>query len=425
MDFSIKGLDMNRLVLKSVWLNGSKRDILVEQGEFRRIAPERTLSEISPDAQCVDCSHLAIVPAFYNTHTHAAMTILRGLADDVALKVWLEKFIWPKEAKLSAEDIYVASKFAILEMIRSGTVFFADMYWHRMETVRAAQEMGVRASIGVTFADSLKSDSEANVQFLQENVDKFQGRIRLASAPHSIYTNSAKSLLLAAECSEKFQIPLHVHLSETADEAFGSVEPTLGKSPVEFLESLGVLSNRTIAAHVVHVSEKDLEILARRGVTVAHNPCSNMKLASGIFRAKPFLDRGIRLSLGTDGASSNNNLDMREEMKFASLLAKMTSGDPTVLSAGEALKMATKNGAEAFGIHAGEIAEGFLADAVLLDLSAPCFATGDVISNWVYSANSSVIDSVICGGDFLMRHRKIAGSEEIEKEFIGRFGNAF
>ncbi len=413
---------MNGLLLKSVLCEEERVDIWIENGIFQRIAAAGTLLADSSALQVLDCSRYAIVPAFYNTHTHAAMTFLRGLADDVSLKTWLEKYIWPREAKLSWDDVYVASKFAILEMIRTGTVFFADMYWHRTATIRAAEEMGVRASIGVTFADSLKPDTEENVEFLADNVEKYRGRIRLASAPHAIYTNSAKSLSVAAECAEKYRIPLHVHLAETEGEAAGSVDSTSGKSPVEFLESLGILSSRTVAAHCVHVSERDLDILAARGVTVAHNPCSNMKLSSGTFRAKPFLERGIRLSLGTDGASSNNNLDMREEMKFASLLAKMTSGDPTLLSSREVLKMATQNGAEAFGFRAGKIAEGFFADALLLSLDAPCFAVGDVISNFVYAANSSVIDTVICDGKILMRYGKVSGEEEIEEEFRSRFG---
>lgn len=415
-------LNMSQLLLKSVLLGDSNRDILIADGIFKTIAPAGTLTADVPDTYVLDCRHMAIVPAFYNTHTHAAMTFVSGLVDDVPLKVWLEEHIWPREAKLSDEDVYVASKFAILEMIRSGTVFFSDMYWHRTQTIRAVEEMGIRASIGITFADVLKPDNSENLQFLADNVPKFQDRIRLAVAPHAIYTNSAKSLKLAEECSEKYQIPLHVHLAETLGEEKGSIDPTNGKSPVEYLDSLGLLSKRTVAAHVVHVSEKDLDILAERGVTVAHNPCSNMKLASGVFRAKPFIDRGIRLTLGTDGASSNNNLDMREEMKFASLLAKMTSGDPTILSAKETLKMATQNGAETFGFHAGKIEEGWLADALLLNLNAPCFAVGDVISNWVYAANSSVIDTVICNGNVLMQHRVIPFADEIEKEFRDRFG---
>ncbi len=415
---------MSQLLLKSVWLENERRDILIADGVFKKIAPAETLLVEAPDTYELDCRHMAIVPAFYNTHTHAAMTFIRGLADDVPLKVWLEKHIWPREAKLSADDVYVASKYTILEMIRSGTVFFADMYWHRTQTIRAAEEMGVRASIGVTFADVLKPDTSENVQFLAENVSKYQNRIRLAVAPHAIYTNTARSLKMCAECSEKYRIPLHVHLAETRGEEKGSVDSTEGRSPVEYLDSLGLLSNRTVAAHVVYVSEKDLDILAERGVTVAHNPCSNMKLASGTFNAKPFVDRGIRLSLGTDGASSNNNLDMREEMKFASLLAKMTSGDSTLLSAKETLKIATQNGAEAFGFHAGKIEEGWLADALLLNLKAPCFAVGDVISNWVYAANSSVIDTVICDGNILMQHRVIPFADDIEREFRERFNES-
>lgn len=415
---------MERLILKSVLLENDRKDILISDGEFRRIASEGTIRAESSD-RVMDASRFAIVPAFYNAHTHAAMTFCRGLSDDVALDVWLKDHIWPREAKLSAEDVYVASRYAILEMIRSGTVFFADMYWHRTETIRAAEELGVRASIGVTFADSLAPDTEENVRFIEENVFKLTGRVRLSVAPHAIYTNSAKCLRIAKNCSEKFRLPLHIHLAETAGEETRSVSPTGGLSPVEFLDSLGLLSERTVAAHLVHVSNNDLDILAERGVTCVHNPCSNMKLSSGTFRIKPFLERGIRVALGTDGAASNNNLDMREEMKFASLLAKMTSGDPTVLSARETLKMATRNGAEAFGIHAGRIAEGFLADALLLNLEAPCFATGNVLSNFVYAANSNVIDTVLCDGKILMENRAIPGEREIEAEFRKRFGQKY
>lgn len=411
---------MQRMGLKSVLLDGERKDILISNGTFERIAPAGTL-RLEPSDKKIDCSHFAIVPAFYNTHIHAAMTFCRGLSDDVALDVWLREYIWPREARLTPEDVYAASRYAILEMIRSGTVFFADMYWHRTETIRAAEELGVRASIGVTFADSLKPDTEENLRFIEENAPKMTGRVRLAVAPHAIYTNTAECLRLAGECAQRFGLPLHVHLAETAGEETRSVTPTGGLSPVEFLESLGLLSERTVAAHLVHVSDRDLDILAAKKVTCAHNPCSNMKLSSGTFRIRPFLDRGIRVSLGTDGAASNNNLDMCEEMKFASLLAKMTSGDPTTLSAKETLKMATQNGAEAFGIHAGKICEGFLADALLLNLDAPCFATGDVVSNLVYAANSTVIDTVICNGKILMENRKIPGEEEISREFRKRF----
>lgn len=412
---------MNQILIRSVLLDNRFSDVLIEGNVFKAIAPAGTLRTTEPDAMEIDGSHRAIVPAFYNAHTHAAMTFCRGLSDDVPLQVWLEKYIWPREAQLSSEDVYVASRFAILEMIRSGTVFFADMYWHRTETARAAQEMGVRACIGVTFADLLKKDFEENCQFVEENLADYSGRVQLAIAPHAIYTNSAETLKRCAEISERFHLPYHIHVAETEHEERGSVTPTQGLSPVEFLDSLGVLSERTVAAHLVHVSEKDLQILAKRKATCAHNPCSNMKLSSGTFQMKRFLEHGIRIALGTDGAASNNNLDMREEMKFASLLAKMTSGDPTVLSAKETLKMATQNGAEAFGINAGIIAEGKLADALLLNLDAPCFATGKVISNWVYAANSSVIDTVICDGKLLMLHREIPGSEEIESDFRNRF----
>ncbi len=415
---------MRRIVLKSVLLGNDRKDILIADRVFKKIAPEKTISAEISD-KVIDASRFAILPAFYNTHTHAAMTFCRGLSDDVPLDIWLKDYIWPREAKLSESDVYVASRYAILEMIRSGTVFLADMYWYLDETIRAAEELGVRASIGVTFADAMSADTERKIRYIEENANRLTDRVRLAVAPHAIYTNTAECLKIARDYSEKFRLPLHIHLAETAGEESRSVSPTGGLSPVEYLDSLGFLTERTVAAHLVHVSDRDLDILAARKVTCAHNPCSNMKLSSGTFRIKPFLDRGIRVTLGTDGAASNNNLDMREEMKFASLLAKMTSGDPTVLSAEDTLRMATWNGAEAFGIHAGKIEEGFLADAQLVNLEAPCFATGSVVSNFVYAANSTVIDTVICDGKILMENRKIPGEEEISKEFRKRFSQGF
>ncbi len=415
---------MRRIVLKSVLLGNDRKDILIADRVFKKIAPEKTISAEISD-KVIDASRFAILPAFYNTHTHAAMTFCRGLSDDVPLDIWLKDYIWPREAKLSESDVYVASRYAILEMIRSGTVFLADMYWYLDETIRAAEELGVRASIGVTFADAMSADTERKIRYIEENANRLTDRVRLAVAPHAIYTNTAECLKIARDYSEKFRLPLHIHLAETAGEESRSVSPTGGLSPVEYLDSLGFLTERTVAAHLVHVSDRDLDILAARKVTCAHNPCSNMKLSSGTFRIKPFLDRGIRVTLGTDGAASNNNLDMREEMKFASLLAKMTSGDPTVLSAEDTLRMATWNGAEAFGIHAGKIEEGFLADAQLVNLEAPCFATGSVVSNFVYAANSTVIDTVICDGKILMENRKIPGEEEISNEFRKRFSQGF
>jgi len=365
----------------------------------------------------LDAGGLAILPAFYNAHSHSAMVLFRGCADDLPLNRWLSEYIWPRERKLSPADVYAASRYAILEMIRSGTVFFADMYWHRAETIRAALEMGVRAAVGVTFSDGLSSDEEKNVLFLKEHALEYKGLVHLSVAAHSIYTVSAPLLVRAAALAEELNLPFQIHLSETAEEASKSLTPTNGKSPVAYLDSLNVLSPHTVAAHLLHVSDEDLCILKARGVTCVHNPCSNMKLANGTFQMRKMLANGIRVALGTDGAASNNNLDMREEMKFASLWAKAVSGDPELLPAEQVLEMATKNGAEAFSLNGGVIAEGKLADALLVSLDDSRLFPGDLVSNWVYAADSRAIDTVICDGKILMLHKKIPREEKIIEEF--------
>jgi 5-methylthioadenosine/S-adenosylhomocysteine deaminase len=404
------------ILLKDVRHKNSLADILIEGNRFKRIAlPGKIFAaEIPQGTEIVDCSHFAVLPAFYNAHTHAAMTLFRGAADDLPLMKWLSGWIWPMEKKLDAEAVYAGSRLAILEMIKSGTVFFSDMYWFREATIRAAEEMGIRATVGVTFAEGLVDDSEQNFEFLRAHYRDYSPRVNLAVMPHSVYTVGEKLFRRCADIAEELDLKLHLHLSETADEAIRSRTSTGGKSPVEYLDSRGILTPRTIAAHAVHLSDQDISILRERGVSVVHCPASNMKLASGSFRAEAVLGAGIRVALGTDGAASNNNLDMREEMKLAALLAKLTSGNPETLPASKVFEMATKNGAEAYGIDAGEIAEGKLADAILVDLENERLVPGsNLISDWVYSADSRAVDSVLCDGKFVMRGGRVENEEEI------------
>lgn len=404
------------ILLKSVRHQNASADILIEGNRFKRIAlpGEIPAAGIPQGTEVVDCSRFAILPAFYNAHTHAAMTLFRGAADDLPLMKWLSEWIWPMEKKLDADAVYAGSRLAILEMIKSGTVFFSDMYWFREATIRAAEEMGIRATVGVTFAEGLVDDSEPNFEFLRMHHKDYSSRVNLAVMPHAVYTVGETLFRRCADIAEELDLKLHLHLSETADEAQRSRTPTNGKSPVEYLDSRGILSPRTIAAHAVHLSDLDISILRERGVSVVHCPASNMKLASGIFRTGNVLDAGIRVALGTDGAASNNNLDMREEMKLAALLAKVSSGNPEMLPASKVFEMATKNGAEAYGIDAGVIAEGKLADALLIDLENERLVPGsNLISDWVYSADSRAIDSVLCDGKFVMRGGRVKDEEEI------------
>lgn len=411
---------MGKILLKSVLMQNAgespaRKDVLIDGNVFSKIVDAST-PEMSNGAEIIDCKNLALVPAFYNGHTHAAMSLLRGYADDMELSKWLNEYIWPFEAKLTDRDIEIGSRLAVLEMIKSGTVFFSDMYWHREQTMKVVEEMGIRASIGVTISDVLVSPEglKANFDFLTRHTGESE-RVKLAVMPHSIYIVSEQYLQRSMEMAEKENYPLHIHLSETEKEVRDCLEQH-GCTPVEYLQRLGCLNSRVQAAHCVHFSEKDMEIFAQSGASAILNPNSNLKLSSGIPSIVKMMDRRIPLGLGTDGDSSNNNLDMHEEMKLAALLAKVQGG-AEMLPAPEALKMASANVAQVNGIDAGVIAEGKLADGILVRLDnermVPCF---DLISNWVYSADSRAIDSVLCNGRFVMRGGHVDGEEDIVRE---------
>lgn len=402
---------MSEILIRNVLHEGQPSDILIKGNRFSSITPAG--SGMSAETE-IDASGMAILPPFYNTHGHAAMTLLRGYADDMELFKWLSEYIWPYEDKLTPEDIYNGSRLAILEMIKSGTVFFSDMYFEIDETARAVDEMGVRAALGVTFMSnhSLALRDE-KVAYMKNWKDRTNGRIQLTAAPHAIYTADAGQLMLAANTARELGMKIHIHVSETATEVQNSIKE-FGDTPVRYLEKLGFLGPDVIAAHVVHVDDEEIEILKKHGVTISHCPCSNMKLSSGAFRADAMVKAGAKVTIGTDGCSSNNNLDMREEMKFASFLAKVSSGDPELLPAQQVLDWATRNGAEAFGIDAGVIKEGKLADALLVRLDDPKMTPNhNLISNWVYAADTSCIDTVICDGRIIMQGRHVPGEEEI------------
>ncbi len=395
---------MGSILIKEVLLNGRTTDILIDNGRFKSLcAAAGTKAD-----QTLDASGMAILPPFYNTHTHAAMSLLRGYADDMPLQKWLNDYIWPFENGMKASDIREGSRLAVREMIKTGTVFFSDMYFDIEETIAVVQEYGIRAAIGVTFVEShSKSQQEAKLDMLRGWSDPTGGLVTLTVAPHAIYTVGPDLLVRCAETARELGLKLHIHLSETRQEV-DDCKRDHGTTPVRYLDSLGFLGPDVVAAHVVHVDEEEAAILAERGVTISHCPCSNMKLASGIFPYKLLREAGCRITLGTDGDSSNNNLDMREEMKFAALLAKVSSGDPETMPAEEALEMASRNGAEAFGIDAGEIAEGREADALLVRLDDERMQPlHNLVSNWVYSAGSSCIDTVICRGRVIMQNRTL------------------
>ncbi len=397
-----------KILLKKTTLLGNETDVLISGNRFEKI--EKNIVVPEPHEE-IDAAGTAIFPPFYNAHTHAAMSLLRGFADDLELFKWLNDYIWPFEEKLTSEDIFRGSQLAILEMIKSGTVFFNDMYWDTSETIRAAESLGIRSAIGLVFTNFTPRERvEFNFDFVK-NFEKTE-LTQITIAPHAIYTAEKSLLQKCAETARERRLLLHIHLSETKKEVEDCYKKH-GKSPVEFLDEIGFLGNDVVAAHCVHLSDNDIEILRSRGVTIAHNPAANMKLGSGIFRAAACQNRGCKIALGTDGPSSNNNFDMGEEMKIAALLAKV-AGTPEEIPAKTVFEWATKSSANAFGIDAGEIAVGKLADALLVDLNDERFVPNhNLISNWVYSADRHCIRDVICNGKFLMRNRVVPAEKSI------------
>ncbi|MBQ6244659.1 MAG: amidohydrolase family protein [Bacteroidales bacterium] len=382
------------VLIKGVLHEGRKTNILILHDRFADLdAPEDT-----PADRILEADGMAILPSLFNTHTHAAMTLLRGYADDLPLQEWLEKHIWPFEENLQPEDIRHGCELAVREMTAGGTTFFSDMYFDFEECVAAVEASGMRAAIGITLLDGHpKSQTEAIKDYIKNWRDPSGGRIQFVMAPHSIYTVSAERLKRCAEFARRHGMLLHIHLAETRKEVEDCIRDH-GTTPVRYLDKLGFLGQDVLAVHCVHVDAEEWKILAKRGVTVAHCPCSNMKLGSGRFPYELALESGCRITLGTDGVSSNNNLDLREEMKFAALLAKL-GGDASLLPAAEVFRWATKNGADFFGIDAGEIAAGKQADAILVDLGEPRMQPlHNLVSNWVYSADSSCIRHTLCAG---------------------------
>ena len=388
---------MNLLLIKNVTLNGEPTNILIENNRFKDL---KAPAEVA-GAEVLDGTGKAILPAFYNAHCHSAMMPMRGYGDDRPLHVWLQEWIWPYEAKMTASEMRSAYELAIKEMIATGSVFFSDMYFEIEQVIDMVEKYGIRACIGITVMENhTLAQTKAKMEFVKSFKDPTGGRIQLTMAPHAIYTVGKEKLISTARFARENGMKIHIHLSETKKEVEDSLK-AFGATPVRYLDSIGFLGPDVIAAHCVHVDEEEWDILAERGVSVAHCPCSNMKLGSGRFPYEMAIKSGVRIALGTDGVSSNNNLDMREEMKFAALLAKV-AGDPELLPAEQVLDWATRGGAEALGLDAGVVAEGKLADCLLIDLSnirmQPCHS---LVSNWVYAADSSCIANVICDGKVL------------------------
>ncbi len=404
------------ILIRHVLHKGLFTDVLIEKNRFARIEPE-----IKSDADTViDAEGKAIAPAFYNTHTHAAMVLLRGIGEDKRLYDWLEQDIWPLEDKMTPDMVYHSVRLAMLEMIKSGTVFFSDMYMAQRETMRAVDEMGIRAAISPVGIDLNNPVMKAQrKQLIMDVLDEPvpSPRIMKAVSCHAIYTTSDDLIQFAFDKAQEYGVPFHIHAAETREEVDKCLALT-GVHPIQYLNKLGVLGPNTVLAHCVHLTDTEQEIVARKRCVVAHCPVSNMKLVSGQMPLQTYLDKGIRVTLGTDGASSNNNLSMLDEMKVAALSGKIAAGEPTAARVADILHLATRAGAEAFGLNAGVIAVGALADFILVDARHPAvLPIANLESHLVYSADSSVITDVWCDGRPVMQDKRVANESEIIDNF--------
>lgn len=386
----------------SVGIEG-ERIVLVTDDKLQE---DRFIAE-HQDCKVIDASDKVVMPGLINAHTHVAMALLRGIADDMPLMEWLNGHIWPIEGKMGYKEVYDGSRLGMLEMLLGGTTTIVDMYPYNEAVAEAAENSGIRAVVSPCSMDFRMEHFEGDWRNIQRRF-KDSRTVSMIMGPHAIYTLSQQNLQRTIDIANELDCMYHIHLSETQTEVNDSIKAN-GKSPVEYLEEQGLFKRPVLAAHCVVMSDHDIEILAKYGVSVAHNPQSNMKLASGIAPVKKMMDAGINVAIGTDGASSNNDLDMWEEMRTASLLQKVATMDPCAIPAYTALKMATVNGAKAIGREGelGVLKEGALADVILVDIEKPhMYPHTNLVSELVYSSNANDVDTVIVNGRIVVEGRR-------------------
>ena len=410
-------------------------DILVE-GEFiKEIAPHGTIAADN-DCRVIDCRGKMLMPGLYNCHSHAAMTLFRGYGEDMPLDKWLFDKIFPAEALLTNESVYVASVFACAEMIRAGIVSFTDMYEKCDQTARAVAETGIKANISraVLSFDPEEKGSE-NSRLIEAKTlfrdfhNSSNGRVKIDMSVHAEYTNTENSFRATAEAAKELGANMHVHLSETASEHEECKGRRGGRTPAEFMRDCGIFDVPTTAAHCVFVSDGDLEIMREYGVTAAHNPSSNLKLGSGIMRTSDFISHGVNVTLGTDGCASNNRLDVFKEAYLASILDKGITNNPGGHMASEFLKMATENGALSQGrSDCGAIACGKKADIIAVDLdelhNIPKY---DLSYAALYSVTASDVTMTMCDGKILYENGEFTtiDIEKLKYDMRNTCGNYF
>jgi 5-methylthioadenosine/S-adenosylhomocysteine deaminase len=392
----------------------SSADILVDDDGIAAVGPHGSLN--AGGAEVVDGRGKVALPGLVNAHTHSAMTLLRGYADDLPLQEWLEKKIWPREAFIKEGDVYDGTMLAAAEMIKGGTTCFADMYFNSGEVAQAAEDSGLRASVCEVLL-GFKETVEEDLVYAAESIvelRKGNGRVMGVFGPHSLYTCDERLLKKVAERARELKAGVHTHLLETRTERDEII--TLNhKQPFEILKETGLLDVPLLAAHSVYLSDQETDLAAAAPYTAVHTPGSNLKLASGIAPVWDFMQHDIDMALGTDGAASNNNLDMFEETRLAALIHKIETFDATMVSAYQALYMATRGGAQAVGMAdmIGRLAPGFKADIILVDTNKPHLTPQhNVVANLVYSAGAADVSDTMVDGRWLMRDRTINSLNE-------------
>ncbi|UNC91205.1 amidohydrolase [Candidatus Contubernalis alkaliaceticus] len=410
---TILTMDANSTIIE----NGSlviKDDRILAIGETEDILNKYSALKI------IDGANQLLMPGLVNTHTHVPMTLFRGYADDLPLQEWLYDNIFPLEAEyVTAYNVRIGTELAVAEMLRGGITTFNDMYYFIDDMAHIVEETGIRAVLSKSIIDFPVPNSptpEDGLRIAEETFNKWNShpRITIGFAAHAPYTCSPELIQKVKALADKYQVPFNTHLAETGVEVEQILEK-YGFTPVGHLENLGVLSSNVIAAHGVHLTKDDIKILARHGVSVAHNPVSNMKLTSGVSPVPQLLEAGVKVGLGTDGAASNNNQDMFTEMRMAALLHKITRIDPTVMDAKTIVEIATIGGAKVLGMEneIGSLEVGKKADMILLDLTQPhALPLYNVYSHLVYSLKSSDVQTVIIDGSLVMENKKMLYIDE-------------
>jgi len=366
----------------------------------------------------LDASDGLVIPGLVNAHTHVAMTLLRGNADDKPLDAWLQEDIWPVEAELTAEDVEAGAELGLVEMIKSGTTHLSDMYFHVDRTVDAVDRAGVRAVLGHT-AVTVGKDDEAARADMQQSLDVARefdgaadGRVTATFQPHSLTTVGEEYLREFVPKARDADLPIHFHANETENEVAPIVDEH-GVRPLEYADDLGLLTEDDFIAHGVHVDQTEIDLLAERGTGVVHCPASNMKLASGMAPVQRMRDAGVTVGIGTDGAASNNDLDAFDEVRDAAMLGKLAAGDASAVPAEAVVEMVTQGSADILGFDSGRIEAGANADLAVVDLDAPHLTPAhDLVSHLAYAVHGSDVRHTVCDGDVLMRDREVLTLDE-------------